>query len=670
LDDNKIVKLFTAGDYGGVKEALKGVEGITDAQRGNSLLRIAQLMSGTTFRNEMPNIKLNKVNAKKIFKGLENEKWGTPYNDVFRYHKKQVIRNAIGNDYFTKSYDGFIDDARDAIAKSLNISRKELKGMKIDINELTGLTNAYKNQNFSSSQLINLMDAEFNRNQHANLMKSYGAHEAKLQRALKGKNPSEARQVIKDWKTWKDNWFHGTEGFKGLDEKYRTKAVQDILPDFKLGDDASKIYTQKRLKDFQKLNFPIAEEIKEFGYAKTVGATKKARSAIPLLREVAAGDKKAIGQILKTYQNVGIGKNCKAYGGRVGFQDAGAVGVSQCMNNAIQEHNKNLKSDDLTVRNEARSKQFNINRTKNMKSILNLGGKGINRALKVGKAWGAEWEPIFEGAFYEWGRRKGYTHDQAKEETFFYKMLDPERQTGIFEGAEPLLEKELYEIRGTEKENFGKVIGEKKLVKSYIDNNKRMEEISSKWDNIDTRKKGSPRAQPTPEQVVDFENQQAALAEEYQKLDQLNKPDSLSGYHTAYQTAVEKQQTELGVAGLKYGEYGSGDTEKLAKQRERRRLREMEDKFPLMSKAELNKKLEAAGLYVDPKLRYKGQTVQRPKGLKFLPGWTPDKARDYFRDLDKSAYFAENFRMEKATGGLTRTVAPDSEGIMSLKKKR
>ena len=28
-------------------------------------------MSGTTFRNELPNIKLNKLSAKKIFKGLD-----------------------------------------------------------------------------------------------------------------------------------------------------------------------------------------------------------------------------------------------------------------------------------------------------------------------------------------------------------------------------------------------------------------------------------------------------------------------------------------------------------------------------------------------------------------------------------------------------------------------
>ena len=115
-----------------------------------------------------------------------------------------------------------------------------------------------------------------------------------------------------------------------------------------------------------------------------------------------------------------------------------------------------------------------------MKSILELGGKGINRALRFGKTLTLEWEPIIEGAFYEWGRRKGYTHEQALEETFFAKMLPgdvqkdvfgTETQTGLFEGADPLLEKELYEIRGENEfidvdnrppmqdSEFGQVIG-------------------------------------------------------------------------------------------------------------------------------------------------------------------------------------------------------------------
>jgi hypothetical protein len=336
------------------------------------------------------------------------------------------------------------------------------------------------------------------------------------------------------------------------------------------------------------------------------------------------------------------------------------------MNNAIQEHNKNLQSDNLVVRNKARSKQFNINKTKNMKSILDLGGKGINRALRFGKAWGAEWEPIFEGAFYEWGRRKGLKHDLAKEETFFWKMLDPSTKTGLMEGAEPLLEKELYTIRGEDElvefpsgkavrsPEFGKVIGERGTVKRYIDNEKALMAARNKYSQlVNDYNVAATGRYGDPEKAEAYAK---AAEETWKEINSLE--DKLDLDRDTYQAAVEKQQTEQGVRALEYGEYGSGDTEKLAKQREKRRQREMEDKFPLMSKAELNKKLEAAGLYVDPKLRYKGKTVQRPEGLDFLKGWTPEKAREYFRNLDNSAYFAENFRMEKAQGG-----------IMNLKKK-
>jgi hypothetical protein len=379
--------------------------------------------------------------------------------------------------------------------------------------------------------------------------------------------------------------------------------------------------------------------------------------------------------IFKTYQANGIGKNCKAYGGRVGFGEAGAVGVSQCMNNAIKEHNKNLQSDDLVLRNKARSTQFNINKTKNMKSILNLGGKGVSKALRFGKAWGAEWEPIFEGAFYEWGRRKGYTHEQALEETFFTKLLPKdiqkgvfgaETQTGLLEGADPLLEKELYEIRGEEEfiepddrppiqhPEFGKIIGERGTVKKYIDNEKALMAARNKYSQlVSAYNVAATGRYGDPEKAEAYAK---AAEETWKKINSLE--DKLDLDRDTYQAAVEKQQHTQGTRALEYGEYGSGDTEKLAKQREKRRQREMEDKFPLMSKAELNKKLEAAGLYVDPKLRYKGKTVQRPEGLDFLKGWTPEKAREYFRNLDKSAYFAENFRMEKAQGG-----------IMNLKKK-
>ena len=396
----------------------------------------------------------------------------------------------------------------------------------------------------------------------------------------------------------------------------------------------------------QTLDFP------EVGKTRTWGS--KGSDLTKMLSDLKIGPKNQE-IILKTYQNAGIGKNCKAYGGRVNFQDAGAVGVSQCMKNAIDEHNKNLKSEDLTVRNAARSKQFNINKTKNMKNILNLGGKGVSKAVRFGKSLGIEFEPIFEGAFYEWGRRNGYTHEQALEETFFAKMLPEEVQkdvlgaetkTGIWEGAEPLLEKEL--------------IGTNEVVQRYVNNEKALMAAQQKYNDLyrahQVATEGERGYGIDPEKV---ESSAKALEATWEEMNMLE--DKLDLDRDTYQAAVEKQQHTQGMRAFEYGEYGSGDTEKLAKQRERRRQREMEEKFPLMSKLELNKQLEDVGLYVDPKLRYKGQTVQRPEGLKKLTGgWTTDKARDYFRDLDKSAYFADNFRMEKAGGGIAGIRRPNA----------
>ena len=394
------------------------------------------------------------------------------------------------------------------------------------------------------------------------------------------------------------------------------------------------------------------------------------------------GKKVGIPDVYKAYRANGIGKGCpigKAEGGRIGFNTAGVVGYDQCMNNAIKEHNKNLKSDDLVVRNDARAKQFNINKTKNMKSLLGAGAKGGKSLLKLGRSWGIELEPIFEGAFYEWGRRQGYTHDQAKEETFFWKMLDPSTKTGLLEGAEPLLEKELYEIRGEDEfmdvdnrppmqdPEFGQVIGERGTVKRYIENEKALYEAQDKYNQLYTGYQvATTGKERDPEKAEGYAK---ALEDTWAEINRLE--DQLDLDRDMYQAAVEKQQHIQGERALKYGEYGTGDTEKLAKQRERRRQREMEDKFPGLSKWEIDKRLESAGLAIDPNLlKYKkvdktkypwledsGENLQELKEVPYyfskekkVPA-TYESLDDFFKNREKMKYFAENYRLEKAGGG-------------------
>ena len=164
------------------------------------------------------------------------------------------------------------------------------------------------------------------------------------------------------------------------------------------------------------------------------------------------------------------------------------------------------------------------------------------------------------------------------------------------------------------------------------------------------------------------------LQEEILRLNNLTKEGTPDWQ--AYQTALEKQQTEQGQRAIGYGEWGQGDTPELAKKRERVRQREMEDKFPDYQKADMDQRLENWGVYIDPNLSYKGKTVQRPKGLEYIGkpvlnpdaqrGWTYDDFNEYLKYQDKMDYFADNFMLEKKTGG---RVSYLDGGIASLKKK-
>ena len=207
-----IKKLFEKGDYKGIKNALMDLKGFTQSEKSNLMLRIAQGMDGRGFRDFKLNIKENKGFAKNIFKGLEKEQWGDPFGSAYRSLKRDTITAGIGNKYFTSTYGNFLQNAKNILKK------KNIWVEGIDLNELTGLSSGYKNQTFSSTQFVNLMDAEFNRGDHANMLKQYGVHEARLQKALSGKRPNydAAAKEVQKWKAWKKNWFDT------LDPKYQT----------------------------------------------------------------------------------------------------------------------------------------------------------------------------------------------------------------------------------------------------------------------------------------------------------------------------------------------------------------------------------------------------------------------------------------------------------------
>ena len=133
--------------------------------------------------------------------------------------------------------------------------------------------------------------------------------------------------------------------------------------------------------------------------------------------------------ISKIFQKAGIGGHCKAYGGRVGFAEAGAVNMSKCMTQAIEDNKKAMNSTDESVRAAAIFKNRQaVNNAKKIPAI----GKLIRQGIQKGKSslgWllgGANIpiEAIVEGGIYEYYRREGYTHDQAFAETFTPRLLN------------------------------------------------------------------------------------------------------------------------------------------------------------------------------------------------------------------------------------------------------
>ena len=343
LSNNKIKTLFNRGDYKGIVKALGQIENLTNAERANVMLRVAQAMSGVNFRDFKHNIKTNKISAKKIFKGLETGRAGIPteYNDAYKKLKHNTIKDAIGLDYFTKSYQGFIDDARSALKKAgIDITN-------LDLNEITGLSSGYKNQTFSSTQFVNFMDAKFNEGAHASMVGEYSRYENALKTALKNgtvnfKNQTfTPRQLINNWQQWRNDWYDR------LDDKYKTKAVRDILPTFTLGKDPySSAISKKRLVELSGLGINLQEEGIKSGYAKTFPTIGKQ----PVLKEIVDMKPAQIKKIIASFGSgncaVEFGKKGQRDGGRTGYK-TGTVGLDDCFKSGVDNMNKgNYKTAD------------------------------------------------------------------------------------------------------------------------------------------------------------------------------------------------------------------------------------------------------------------------------------------------------------------------------------
>jgi len=341
------------------------------------------------------------------------------------------------------------------------------------------------------------------------------------------------------------------------------------------------------------------------------------------------------------------------------------------------------------------AKQGNKQAIKKLGNAFDIGkelpkvGKLLRKGLQIGLAgpakllefsglgtWGGLLlEGALEGGVYKYYKDyKGYTDDQALAETFTVGLLAGRPEDVKWHGgAEQKLEKELYQVRDAEGN-----IRIKQNVKDFIDTQRNMDQIGTEYDKLESQKReidemqgwrsqyeDTSYAHPRLDPKVGIENKQKALENEYLKLEQLNKPDALSGNYNAWLAAKEKQDTEQGlrVAEAKKKRLGVVDIpwdvlnpnemqrdyklkkyedakNRWEKEQSEKRYREMKEKFPGYSDKQID---EILAYY---------ETSQPEVGMSY------GELKKRFNIGDKQAYFADNFRTEKAEGG-----------IMNLKKK-
>lgn len=335
-----------------------------------------------------------------------------------------------------------------------------------------------------------------------------------------------------------------------------------------------------------------------------------------------------------------MGFKCKFAGKKGGL---GSCDDPASYTDDINKTRADLKSNDVTVRAAANAK---LNKGLQIAKTLPTIGKflrrvgqatigGVSKALQVtglGTPVGLAIEGMVEGGIYDYYRKKGYTHDQAYQEGFITPLLTG-RPDGVpwYGGAESLLEKELI---GDPQQN--------KKVAQYVSTLKDQDQV---YDAFGRLQQGQQASRKDIIDAAQADIRDLNKSGTISNIDRIMNPESMAS--RAYQTAVETQTGKQAARSKAYKDenYMNQDTtqdfdDKLQKKRDKAML----EMFPMYTPEVIDSMYEKAN-------------IEKPENFSI------DAFNNVMRDQDKMNYFAENFRLEKASGGiasLTKTIPPES----------
>ena len=366
----------------------------------------------------------------------------------------------------------------------------------------------------------------------------------------------------------------------------------------------------------------------------------------------------------------------KKMGYRCNKSGGGAEDVACYLDDAKQTR-ADLKSSDINVRAKAITKQRNaLNVAKKLPEIGKVlrrvgqgtlaGVTGTLKALGFTSPIGYAIEGAVEGGIYDYYRKKGYNHEQSLAETFTPGIVTG-RPEGVpwYGGAEKLLEKELSEVR--EKPTIledgtivpGKVIEGKVSDPKILQYQQALKDQEQFYDAFDRKQLGLQKQRSDITDKASADIQDLYRSGTVSNINRIMNPESMASQ--AYNTAVERQ---LGLQDQRARDYKAENyaqtepSEFMQEQKLKDRNKAMLEMFPMYTQEEADN-------------MYKKFKIEKPENFNI------DIFNNVMRDQDKTNYFADNFRLEKAGGGIAKmagdrsgamltSMNPDSQGLSYL----
>jgi hypothetical protein len=349
----------------------------------------------------------------------------------------------------------------------------------------------------------------------------------------------------------------------------------------------------------------------------------------------------------------------------------------------IKKTRLELNSSDVAVRAAAKAKlDKGLQVAKTLPQIgkfLRRVGQatlgGVSKALQatgLASPVGLAIEGMVEGGIYDYYRGQGYTHDQAYQETFFPGIVSG-RPEGVpwYGGAESLLEKELSEVREKPTVLEDGTIVPGKIIEGAVSDPKILQYQQALKDQeqvFDAFGRLEQGQQASRKDIIDAAQADIRDLTKTGTISNINKimnPESMTSQ--AYQTAVERQAGAQDQRARDYKAENYVQTEPSDFQQEklqRERNKDMLQMFPPPTVETIQDAYKEYGI----EDRLKNFTAQDYK----------DEIKR-FDDFQKQSYFAENFRLEKAGGGIAKMAGvssgvapvsgPNPQGLLSLKNR-